>query len=929
MTTMHNAAELGQAIWLEFIRRSFTETVKLAALVEDGLRGVTSNPTIFDKAISGSDDYDEDLKRLVEEGASVDEIYDAIVIKDIQMAADTLRGVYDATEGLDGYVSLEVSPDLAYETQATIKEAKRLFKAVDRPNVMIKVPATEAGTPAIEALIGAGINVNVTLIFSLAQYEAAAEAYISGLETLLKSGGDLKRVASVASFFVSRVDTQADAALEEAGEKDLQGKIAIANAKIAYARFKAIFSKERWDHLVQYGARVQRPLWASTSTKNPDYPDTLYVDSLMGPHTVNTLPPHTLEAFLDHGKVERAVDDDVEEARAKLERLEALGIDLDAITDKLLENGVQSFADSFASLMKSITARRADFIAGWQNKSAVLGDYHAQVGAALEAVTEARIVSRIWEEDHTVWQPDPDEITDPNRLGWLRIADEMQDERFRLEALLASVREDGFTHALLLGMGGSSLAPEVFQKVFGASENGLELAVLDSTVPDAVLAQARRLDMSKTLFIVSTESGGTVETLSFFKYFYNRVAEAVGKPAAGSHFIAITDAGSKLDKLAQALDFRLIFRNNPDIGGRYSALSFFGLAPAALVGVDVKRLLNHVQPVAHACEHITDADENPGAWLGTIVGEMAKAGRDKLTFIITPPLASFGDWAEQLIAESTGKEGKGIIPVVGEPVGAPEVYGDDRLFVYIPLEHDDTYAAAVDALEAAGQPVVRLQVRDLYSLGQLMFLWEFATAVAGERLGINPFDQPNVEAAKVRAREMVAAFQEQGSLPPEAPALAEGDMAVYGDVEGESVAGALENFLAAAEPDSYVALQAYLQSTLLIDDALKRLQALLRDRLKLATTLGYGPRFLHSTGQLHKGGPNRGLFVQLTAEDSTDADIPNEAGEPNASITFGVLKRAQRMGDAQALREAGRRVVRVHLGADAAAGLEKLIEALA
>jgi transaldolase/glucose-6-phosphate isomerase len=921
MTRLHELAQLGQSIWYDNVRRGLLDSGEMAALIEAGVSGVTSNPTIFEKAVVSSSDYDAALHDLVGQGKSVEEIYEALALDDIRRTADLLLPNYERTDGADGYVSLEVSPALAPDTDGTIAEARRLFTALDRPNVMIKVPATLAGISAIEALIGEGINVNVTLIFSLAQYRAAAEAYIAGLERLAASG-DVSRVASVASFFVSRIDTAVDRALEEVGEADLQGKIAIANTKIAYVRFKEIFGGERWERLAGQGARVQRPLWASTSTKNPRYPDTLYVDNLIGPETVNTLPPETLQAFLDHGQVALTLEADLEAARDDLARLADLGVDLDAITRKLLDDGVAAFAKSFEALLGSIAEKRERLLAARQHHSASLGAYQARVDAALAEMARERILARIWAHDHTVWKPDPTEIS--NRLGWLHSAEAMLDDSPRLERLTEAVRTDGYTRALLMGMGGSSLAPDVLSKTFVAS--GLDLAVLDSTDPGEVLAQAERLDPTRTLFIVATKSGGTVETLSFFKFFYNRAAEILGADKVGEHFVAITDPGSSLADLAARLHFRETFLNDPNIGGRYSALSYFGLVPAALIGVDVPRLLDRARSAAHECE---PADENPCAWLGAVMGELAKTGRDKVTLIASPQVASFGDWVEQLVAESTGKEGRGILPVVGEPLGPPEVYGDDRLFVHLRLDGDETHATALAALEAAGHPLVRLRLRDLADLGTQFFTWEMATAIAGQRLGINPFNQPNVEAAKALARRMVAEYTATGALPTETPALSGDGIAVYGDVKAASPADALIAFLGQAQPGAYVALQAYLQPTDETDAALAALRVRLRDRLRLATTVGYGPRFLHSTGQLHKGDAGRGLFIQFTADDPRDAPIPDEAGSSDSSITFGVLKAAQAMGDGQALRDAGRRVIRFHLGADVVGRLQTLSGALA
>jgi transaldolase/glucose-6-phosphate isomerase len=539
---------------------------------------------------------------------------------------------------------------------------------------------------------------------------------------------------------------------------------------------------------------------------------------------------------------------------------------------------------------------------------AALGSYRATVDAALAEMTTERVIPRIWAHDHTVWKPEPRDIT--NRLGWLTTAETMREHIACLQELAEAAHTAGYTHALLLGMGGSSLAPEMFGKVFGGEAPGrlsLQLSVLDSTDPAAVLACAERLDPVRTLYIVSSKSGTTVETLSFFKFFYNRTVAAVGATPAGAHFVTITDPGSRLAGLSERYGFRATFLNDPTIGGRNSALSYFGLVPAALAGVDVPGLLDRALGMAGACGPDVPAQDNPAAWLGAILGELAKAGRDKVTLAVSPAIASFGDWVEQLIAESTGKEGKGILPVVGEPLGSPAVYGSDRLFVHLRLAGDETAAAALAALETAGHPVVRLHLHNLYDLGGQFFLWGMAVAVAGHLLGINPFDQPNVEAAKILARQMVNEYTAKGALPrgEAAPLTAE----------------ALHQFLVQARPGNYVALQAYVQPTAATDAALLALRTDLRDRLRLATTVGYGPRFLHSTGQLHKGDAGNGLFIQFTADDARDAPIPDEVGSPASRITFGVLKAAQALGDGQALRQAGRRVIHFHLGSDMAGGL--------
>ncbi len=912
MTTIHNAQSLGQSIWLDNIRRALLTTGGLAKLLESGVTGVTSNPTIFEKAIAGSADYDKAIIPLAQAGKSSTEIYETLAFEDISRAADLLRPIYDNTNGKDGFISLEVNPALANDTAGTLEEARRLFKTLARPNLMIKVPATLAGIPAIEALIAEGINVNVTLIFSVEQYRAVALAYLAGLETFVQAGGDPAKVSSVASFFVSRVDTALDPILAQQGHADLQGKIAIANTRVAYGAFLEMFSGERWQKLQEQGAYPQRPLWASTGTKNPLYPNTLYVDNLIGDNTVNTVPPETLIAFLDHGKVEETLASGLAQAQADLRQLAALGLDLKAVTDKLLSDAVSAFSRSFETLTASIAQKQKDILAQKSPLAFRLGGYKASVDGSLLEVRDKRVMDRIWERDYTVWKSEPKEIT--NRLGWLESPAMMCEHAAHFGAFVDAIKAEGFEQVLLLGMGGSSLAPEVFNKIFADPGRGLKkgLTILDSTDPQAVRAAEKSLDLAKTLFIVSTKSGGTVETFSFFKYFYNRVAERVGAEKAGKHFIAITDPGSRLADTAAQYCFRETFLNDPNIGGRYSALTYFGLIPAALVGVDVDRLLDRAQVMTcntDGCNCPVDGN-NFGGQLGTVIGELAKAGRDKLTFVLSPKIESFGDWVEQLIAESTGKEGKGILPVVGEPLGAPEVYGDDRAFVYLKLAGDLTHDEKIQALENAGHPVIRLLLDDEYDLGGQFFLWEMATAVAGARLGINPFDQPNVEAAKILARKMTAEFTEKGALPktdstpPSSPAV--------------------KDFLAQAGLGAYVAIQAYIQPTADTDRALREFRIRLRDATKLATTLGYGPRFLHSTGQLHKGDAGKGLFIQLTTQAADDVTIPDKAGESAWTLTFGKLKTAQALGDAQSLRDERRKVIHFDLGADALAGLKSL-----
>ncbi len=917
MNPLNELANRGQAVWLDYIRRSLMDSGELGRLIdEDSLTGVTSNPAIFQKAIAGSEEYDAQIDQLIRDDPHIDteSLFWQLAVADIQQAADGLRPVYDQTDRADGYVSLEVSPRLADDTDGTLAEARRLWAAVDRPNLMIKVPATEAGIPAIETLIGEGINVNVTLMFSLDHYEAVAHAYIRGLEKL----EDPSTVASVASFFVSRVDAKIDPMLAEIDSDDaerLKGNVAIANAKLAYRRYGEIFHGEPFAELREAGAMPQRVLWASTSTKNPDYRDTIYVEALIGSETVNTMPPATLSAFREHGEVRgETLGENVGDAEQHVQKLADLGIDLDRITDDLQREGVEKFVQPFDELMGALEEKRHDLQAKRVNPLSIqLGsDDQRRLGSRLSTWDDEEFAQRLWRKDPTLWaDPDTPEITD--RLGWLELPEAMHAELDRLTSLAESMRNDGFEWVILLGMGGSSLAPEVFQRAFGNASGYPELRVLDSTHPDAVRGIDNEVDVTKTLFIVASKSGTTTEPLSFFRYFWAQVNDVSDAP--GRHFVAITDPGTSLEDLANERGFRETFHAPSDVGGRYSALTPFGLVPAALIGMDVHELLDRAWTLAESCAFCVPASENSALRLGAALGELAVDGRDKLTFATSPSLAAFPDWLEQLVAESTGKDDTGIVPVVGEPLGKPDVYTDDRTFVHLKLagESDDVQEGRLNDLEKAGHPVIRIELGDLYDLSQEMFRWEMAVAAAGAVLGIHPFNQPNVELAKQMAKEAMS--QDDGDGAGQRVEALDG--ASPGDV-----AASLRAWLEAANAGDYLAIQAYVAPTSRVNEALHETRLRLREQFQLATTLGYGPRFLHSTGQLHKGGPNTGLFLQLVDEPKDALDVPE------TDYSFAKLIRAQADGDHRALAQQDRRVQRVDLGSDALANLEKLREAL-
>jgi transaldolase / glucose-6-phosphate isomerase len=933
----------GQSVWLDFLARGFVAKGELKKLIDtDGVKGVTSNPSIFEKAIGSSDEYDGAIGLALKSGdRPIADLFEHLAVEDIQHAADVLRPVYDHLEGADGFVSLEVSPYLAIDTKGTIAEAERLWKDVKRKNLMVKVPATPEGLPAIQHLIGEGISINITLLFSQDVYLQVAEAYLSGLEKFVAKGGDPSHVASVASFFVSRIDTMVDKQLDERiakandpSEKErlaaLKGKVAIANAKLAYQEYKRLFSGPRWEKLKAKGAKPQRLLWASTGTKNKDYSDVLYVEELIGPNTINTVPPATLDAFRDHGKPRDSLEENIEDARGVLEEFARSGISLDAITAELVKDGVKLFADAADKLYGAVAHKRATVLGGGIDRQALkLGNH---ISKAVESATEewraSAKIRRLWRHDKSVWTG-----TDEDKwLGWLDgparadIAD--------YEDFAQRVKRQNFTDVVVLGMGGSSLGPEVLAETFAKKSGFPKLHVLDSTDPAQVRSMESAVDIARTLFIVSSKSGGTTEPNAMKDYFFDRVATAIGADKAGHRFIAVTDPGSSLEKVATKQGFARIFHGEPSVGGRYSVLSPFGLVPAAAAGIDVRALIKHTLAMVRSCGADVPPHENPGVQLGLAMGLAGLEGRDKVTISASKKIADFGAWAEQLIAESTGKEGKGLIPIAGEPLADPEIYGNDRFFIDIRTDGDNdrVHDEKLDALERAGHPVVRIVMRSIDHLGQEFFRFEMATAIAGSILGINPFNQPDVEDAKVKTRELTAAFEKTGALPAEKPVMASREADLYtddhnaADLRKAGADGDLRSWMRAhlgrSGADDYVALLAYIARDDAHIGALQDMRLKVRDRRHVATCAEFGPRFLHSTGQAYKGGPDSGVFLQITADDAKDLAVPGQ------KASFGVIKAAQARGDFDVLTERGRRALRVHLKGDLASGLKMLGEAI-
>lgn len=911
MNPITKLSQLGQSIWYDNIQRKLLENGELQAMIERGdIRGVTSNPSIFNAAIAKSNDYDAALVPLAWAGWDAEKIFWQLAIEDIKAACDAFAPLYEETNGGDGYVSLEVSPYLANDSEATAAQAQQLWARVARKNLMVKIPATKAGMPAIRTAIAAGVNVNVTLIFSLTRYAEVMDAYLSGLEDRAAANHPIDHVASVASFFISRVDSKVDGQLPEGS--DLQGKAAIANAKLAYDLYQQTFAGRRWELLKVKSARVQRPLWASTSTKNPAYPDTLYIDELIGPETVNTVPPATLDAFRDHGNAAMNLVRGLDDAKEAIAKIEASGVSMDIVTQELEDEGVKAFEDAFTQLLATIDKRR-------KNAASSLGPVTDSVSKRISQLEADAVPARLWKHDPTLWAPEGDHAGQNEvkiRMGWLTSTDKARKKMDEYISFAKEVHEAKIDRVLVLGMGGSSLTAEVFSSLLAATkvDAPLSLAILDSTDPSQVALAAEQYPPDKSLYIVASKSGGTAEVMANFNYFW----ELSNKD--GSRFIVTTDPLTSLESLAKKNNFRKIFSADEFVGGRYSALTDFGLVPAALLGMDLNLLLDKADWMRDQCGEHVPAARNPGMALGAVLAESALAGRDKLTVLSDAPLSAFAGWIEQIIAESSGKDGKGILPVPLEPIGDVKSYGKDRVFVY--LRQTGQLDDAVTKLRKAGHPVIESPISSLHEIGAEMFRWEVATVIACSILGVNAFDQPNVESSKKITKAKIAEYQKNGKLTEDKPTWEKDGVKVYSPtaIKGASLKTVLKGFLKDAKAGGYVAINAYLPRNSEMVDALQEMRVAIRTKTGNAVTAGFGPRFQHSTGQFHKGGIKDGVFLVITVEPENDMDVPTEG------LTFGTLIRAQALGDYEALVDEKKKVLRVHL--PSVSGVKMLVEAL-
>ena len=927
-----------QSLWLDNIQKDFLMAGGLKKAIEKmGIKGLTSNPTIFENALLKSKAYDATIIKLAKLNISAEAIFENLMIEDIKKAADILSDVYKKSEYTDGFVSMEISPKFANDYNKTIEEAERLWERCKRENLMIKIPATAEGARAMKHLLSHGININATLIFSIERYKEIMSAYRQALQYRLNNSLPIAKLTSVASFFVSRIDTSADKALDKLSKKNkttaekakkLKGKIAISNCLLAYKEYKAFFSNPEFLALKNKGARVQRLLWASTGTKSSAYKDTFYIDELALPETINTLPEATLKAFINHGDINRnTIDARVEEAEKTLIKLNAMGIDLETVLNKLEEDGVKKFMTSYNHAVKYVlvkTQALSSAIRG--NMSKYSGANISEIISTAKQLKKINFPKRLWLKDPSLWKDDAShKAMIKNYLGWLDIPYKMKDKVEEIEQMAKEV--SSFSHAVLLGMGGSSLAPEVFSSMFQKPKSP-KLIVLDTTDPAHILSVTKEIDIKRTIFIFSSKSGGTIEPNSQFKHFFNILLKNKVKNP-GSHFIAITDKDSSLEELGQAKNFRRIFINPSDIGGRFSALSYFGLVPAAICGTDIKAIVDGAIKMANLCK-TSEIKQNPGAMLGAMIAGAWDLGRDKLTVITPGIISSFTLWIEQLVAESLGKEDKGVVPICQEEISHPQKYQADRFFVHIRLPEtpDKTIAKGLASLAKAGHPVVEMRMENLNDVGAEFMRWEIATAAAGAIMRINPFDQPNVQDAKLLAGKLLDKIKKTGKLNIPKPDysgkffdafISPKINTVTLNSKTETAQDVFEKFFSAIKGKEYLGILPYLPYDSKIDQILRKLRIAMKERSSSATLFGYGPRYLHSSGQLHKGGADNGVFIVLTNRPKKDILV---AGE---SYTFGQLEMAQAIGDFNALEAKKRRALWIDLKCPADKALTYLL----
>ncbi len=897
--------ECGQSIWLDNIRRGLIRNGQIAKEISNGsIRGITTTPSIFRKAISDSRDYENALIPMAMANVSAADILFQLTVEDIRKATDLFRDLYIKSQGNDGFVSLEVSPLYAHDTEKTIEQARQLWKSVNRPNLMIKIPVTDESIPAITELTAAGINLNLTLIFSPERYTSAANAYIAGLRKRIENGESIDKIRSAASVFISRVDKKIDKILSEIGvsAQSLLGKAAIRNAQRIYNVRERLFDDEHFGEIKSHGGKMQRILWSSTSTKNPLFKPTYYVENLIGTETINTVTPVTLDALQKSCDIKQTLPVPDEEIDDYFIALENAGISLNDVYTQLEEEGIETYANDYNLTLEYIKNRCQDIRKNQKN----LQD---QIQETFEKFDHESIMRRIYTKDPTVWTFNTSAYPEiRSRLGWLDTYKTTETAIPEFLSLRNDLKKEGISKILLFGMGGSSLAAEVIADLF-EKDTDIKLQILDTSDPLQIAEARRKHNPKETLFIAASKSGTTTEVKMLLEYFMAEAKESLGDIAA-EHFIAITDPGTSLEKTARDYGFRRIFLSDITTGGRFSALTPFGILPAILMGLDPQKISSKVYAMMQNCSPSLPFNRNEGAALGTFIGIAAANGRDKLTILTDPEFTPFGSWLEQLIAESSGKEGKGIIPVDREPDLIGKTYSNDRAFVYINL--NNSLSEKIAKIKSSGIPVFEIFVDDCYDIFSEFYRWEIAIAVACAILNVNAFDQPNVQESKGLTAARIDEYQAKGFIE-DFPAVWQDENSDVCTVNDEiNLTGCsncdeiINSFVSGAEPGkNYIAVNAYFPRNTETETWLQQLRSAILHSTNCATTLGFGPRFQHSTGQLHKGGTNSGYFIQIVADYDKDIDIPN------TNLTFKTLERAQSMADLESLKANGRKAIRI------------------
>lgn len=928
----------GQAVWLRGFRRRLVDSGGLSELVASAaVSGLETDPEVLAAAMSRGQEYIDVLLHLAGEG---DGHADRLLVQEARIAAAVLLPAFEKSGGRDGFVAVPLDPALGTDAASLADAAHRMMAAAGTPNIVPILPPTSSGFAVFEALIADDHAVYIGPTFSIASVVRACEAYARGAQR----GGAAAPPTALVSFGVSPLDVALDELLRDrvraaGGEmstvESLLGGSATAITRVAWRRQRDCLATR----IADPAARLLHMVWTGLSSTDPRQRKVRYVESLVGADTVVVLDSSLLRRVMhgDHARVDATLGQRVDEAEEIVAELAALGIDTEVVGEALEAQAQRQAQAAYGELERRVeqathivtadAERAAELTATgtpWSASRPEIGD---RLAASCDEIESRRAITRMWDKDVSLWSDDEETANlVRNRLGWLDAAAASSLDWEPLGRFAAEIGSTEVENILLLGMGGSSLVTEVCRRIFGSNA----IQVLDSTLPTQIKAVADTIDPARTLILVASKSGTTVEVRALLDCFYGLATPMLDKP--GEQFVAITDPGTPLEQIAHERGFARLWLAPSDVGGRFSALTVFGTLPMAVMGIDVPSVLASARRMAVNCGPEVDATVNPAARLGAALHKSHDAGRDKVTFVTPDSLSAFGLWAEQLIAESTGKQGCGLIPVIDEPATSIDRYADDRLFVSMSLasEQDRSHRERVDAIDAAGHPIVHIELEDIHDLGGEFFRWEAGVALAGALMGINPFDQPDVQASKERTMALLGAHQDGTPMADCPPLATDTGWAVFADIERDQelasrVRGTdLESWLAAhlgrAGVPDYVGIQAFVAATPEMRRALQGLRKLIFERRGVATTLGWGPAFLHSTGQLHKGGPECGLFLQITADDPTDIDIPG------AGYSFRNLARAQSLGDLAALQERGRRVLRVHLR-DAVAGPGALLEA--